>query len=83
MTCPIGAIIGMLLLVGLGWVVTTYWWHDVFHNHARYLLHGRVVCAHCVREWMVCLECGHRPCVCKPRAEAQAWLAEQDRGAER
>lgn len=76
----VGTGAGVLIALGLGWMVTGYRWHCLFHrNHARYLLLDRAVCAHCVREWMVCLKCDHRPCVCKPRAEAQAWVAEREK----
>lgn len=72
----LGVAMGVLLPLAIGWTLTSYPWHNWFHqNRARYLLRDRVVCAHCVREWMVCLKCDHRPCVCRPRAEAQSWVA--------
>lgn len=71
--------LGAGVMFGVGRIVTDYRWHSMFHrNHARYLLFGHAVCAHCVREWMVCLDCEHRPCLCAARREAQAWVAARD-----
>lgn len=76
--------LGAGVMFGVGRVVTSYPWHDSFHrNGPRYLLFGRAICAHCVRERIACLTCGYRPCLCAARREAQAWVAAQDEEAPR
>jgi hypothetical protein len=73
-------VLGIAVVFGMYWGLTSSRWHDLFHrNRARYMLVGRLVCARCVREWMVCLECGLRPCVCAARREAQEILVELER----